>query len=69
MYCLQCFHTEIVSGIESFMKHTAVWNLKTLGHLNKEQAGMIYDILFQVICDKPPNDVRNIPNNPDEYRE
>ncbi len=63
------FRTEIVSGIESFTKRAAVRNLKTLGRLNKEQAGMIYDILFQAICDEPPNDTRGVPNDPDEFKD
>lgn len=63
------FRTEIVSGIESFTKRAAVRNLKTLGRLSKEQAGMIYDVLFQAICDEPPNDVKSTPNDPDEYED
>ena len=63
------FRTEIVSGIESFTKRAAVRNLKTLGRLSKEQAGMIYDVLFQAICDEPPNDVKSTPNDPDEYKD
>ncbi|KAF8328403.1 rab-GTPase-TBC domain-containing protein [Cantharellus anzutake] len=63
------FRTEIVSGIESFTKRAAVRNLKTLGHLDKVQAGMVYDVYFQAICDEPPNDVKNVPNDPDEYKD
>ena len=63
------FRTEIVSGIESFSKRAAVRNLKTMGRLNKEQVGLIDDVLFQAICDCPPTDVKNIPVQAEEYRD
>lgn len=57
------FRTEIVTGIESFSKRAAVRNLKSMGGLNKTQVGLVYDILFQAICDVPPADVRPSPDD------
>jgi hypothetical protein len=48
------FRTEIVHSIESFSKRSAVRNLKSLGRFSKEQAGLIYDALYQAICIIPP---------------
>lgn len=62
------FRTEIVSGIESFSKRAAVRNLKSMGGLNKNQVGLVYDVLFQAICDVPPIDVR-VPTNEDDARD
>lgn len=53
------FRTEIVSGIESFSKRAAVRNLKSMGRFQKDEVGMIYDVLFQAICDVPPTDVNS----------
>lgn len=50
------FRTEIVSGIESFSKRAAIRNLKSMGGMNKETVGLVYDVLFQAICDVPPTD-------------
>jgi TBC1 domain family member 8/9 len=63
------FRTEIVSGIESFSKRAAVRNLETMGQLNKMQVGLIYDVLFQAICDCPPTDVKNVPLQIEEHRD
>jgi hypothetical protein len=52
------FRTEIVTGIESFSKRAAVRNLKTMGRFTKDQAGIIYDVLFKAICEAPPVDVK-----------
>lgn len=62
------FRTEIVSGIESFSKRAAVRNLKSMGGLTKNQVGLVYDVLFQAICDVPPIDVR-VPTNEDDTRD
>lgn len=48
------FRSEIIHGIESFSKRAAVRNLKTLGRFNKEQAGKIYDALYNAIYIEPP---------------
>ena len=48
------FRSEIIHGIESFSKRSAVRNLKTLGRFDKEQAGKIYDALYNAIYIEPP---------------
>lgn len=48
------FRSEIIVGIESFSKRAAVRNLKTLGRFSKEQAGKIYDALYNAIYVEPP---------------
>lgn len=48
------FRGEIIYSIESFAKRSAVRNLRTLGRFNKEQAGLIYDALYQAMCVVPP---------------
>jgi hypothetical protein len=55
------FRTEIVSGIESFSKRAAIRNLKSMGRMNKETVGLVYDVFFQAVCDVPPIDVRSVP--------
>ena len=49
------FRAEIIHSIESFAKRGAVRNLKSLGNFNKEQAGLIYDILYKAMCAIPPS--------------
>jgi len=48
------FRGEIIHGIESFAKRGAVRNLRSLGRFNKEQAGLVYDALYQAMCIVPP---------------
>jgi len=48
------FRTEIVHSIESFSKRSAVRNLKSFGRFTKEQAGLVYDALYQAMCAIPP---------------
>ncbi|KAK7033909.1 hypothetical protein VNI00_012533 [Paramarasmius palmivorus] len=48
------FRGEIIHSIESFSKRSAVRNLKSLGRFNKDQAGLIYDALYQAMCIAPP---------------
>ncbi|KAF8517918.1 rab-GTPase-TBC domain-containing protein [Hysterangium stoloniferum] len=47
------FRSEIIHGIESFSKRAAVRNLRTLGRFSKEQAGKIYDALYNAIYIEP----------------
>lgn len=49
------FRAEIIHSIETFAKRGAVRNLKNLGNFNKEQAGLIYDSLYQAMCVVPPS--------------
>lgn len=48
------FRSEIITGIESFSKRAAVRNLHTLARFNKEQAGRVYDVLYNAIYVEPP---------------
>ncbi|KZS94383.1 TBC-domain-containing protein [Sistotremastrum niveocremeum HHB9708] len=48
------FRGDIIHGIESFSKRASVRNLKDLGNFTKDQAGLIYDILYKAICVVPP---------------
>lgn len=48
------FRGEIIHSIESFAKRGAVRNLRTLARFNKEQAGLVYDALYQAMCIIPP---------------
>lgn len=48
------FRSEIILGIETFSKRSAVRNLRTLGRFEKEQAGKIYDALYNAIYVQPP---------------
>jgi TBC1 domain family member 8/9 len=48
------FRYEIIHSIESFSKRSAVRNLKSLGNFSKEQAGYVYDALYQAMCVFPP---------------
>jgi hypothetical protein len=48
------FRKEIISGIESFSKRSAVRNLKTMERFSKDQVGLIYDALYKAICIVPP---------------
>ncbi|KAF8579906.1 TBC-domain-containing protein [Ramaria rubella] len=48
------YRSEIIHGIESFSKRAAVRNLKTLCRFEKEQAGKIYDALYNAIYLEPP---------------
>ena len=48
------FRNEIITGIETFSKRSAIRNLKTLEGFSKEQAGFIYDALFKAVCIEPP---------------
>ena len=48
------FRSEIIHGIESFSRRAAVRNLRTLGRFNKEQAGKLYDALYNAIYIEPP---------------
>lgn len=48
------FRSEIIHSIESFSKRSAVRNLRSLGRFTKEQAGFIYDSLYQAMCVHPP---------------
>ncbi|CEH13226.1 tbc-domain-containing protein [Ceraceosorus bombacis] len=43
------FRQEIVEEIELFARRGAIRNLRDLGHLSKEQAGLIYDQLVEAI--------------------
>lgn len=57
------FRTEIVTGIESFSKRAAIRNLKTMGRLSKNEVGLVYEVLFQAVCDIPPADIRPSPDD------
>ncbi len=48
------FRNEIVTGIETFSKRSAIRNLRTLEGFSKEQVGFIYDALFKAVCIEPP---------------
>lgn len=48
------FRGEIIHSIESFAKRGAVRNLRSLGRLNKEQAGYVYDALYKAMYVAPP---------------
>jgi hypothetical protein len=48
------YRNEIIHGIESFSKRAAIRNLSTFDRFNKEQIGLIYDVLFKAICVEPP---------------
>ncbi|KAJ3745863.1 rab-GTPase-TBC domain-containing protein [Lentinula detonsa] len=48
------FRNEIIHSIETFSKRSAVRNLRSLGRFTKEQAGLIYDALYQAMCVIPP---------------
>ncbi|GJJ11457.1 hypothetical protein Clacol_005690 [Clathrus columnatus] len=48
------FRSEIIHGIESFSKRAAIRNLHTLARFDKEQAGKVYDILYNAIYVEPP---------------
>jgi len=48
------FRFEIIHSIESFSKRSAIRNLKSLGRFTKEQAGYVYDALYQAMCVFPP---------------
>ncbi|KAJ8094980.1 hypothetical protein PM082_010197 [Marasmius tenuissimus] len=48
------FRSEIIQSIESFSKRSAVRNLKTLCRFSKDQAGLVYDALYQAMCVVPP---------------
>jgi TBC1 domain family member 8/9 len=48
------FRYEIIHSIESFSKRSAIRNLKSLGRFSKEQAGYVYDALYQAMCVFPP---------------
>jgi hypothetical protein len=48
------YRGEIIHGIESFAKRAAVRNLSNFGRFSKEQAGMVYDVLFKALCIAPP---------------
>ncbi|KIJ55489.1 hypothetical protein M422DRAFT_24063 [Sphaerobolus stellatus SS14] len=47
------FRAEIIVGIELFSRRSAIRNLKTLGRFNKEQAGKVYDALYNAIYVEP----------------
>jgi hypothetical protein len=48
------YRNEIVHSIESFAKRSAIRNLSTFGRFSKDQAGLIYDVLFKALCVAPP---------------
>ncbi|KAJ3893867.1 rab-GTPase-TBC domain-containing protein [Lentinula edodes] len=48
------FRNEIIHSIETFSKRSAVRNLRSLGRFTKEQAGLVYDALYQAMCVIPP---------------
>ena len=48
------FRSEIIVGIELFSKRSAIRNLKTLARFSKEQAGKVYDALYNAIYIAPP---------------
>jgi TBC1 domain family member 8/9 len=48
------YRGEIIHGIESFAKRAAVRNLSNFGRFSKDQAGLIYDVLFKALCIAPP---------------
>lgn len=48
------FRTEIIHSIETFSKRSAVRNLRSLGRFTKDQAGLVYDALYQAMCVIPP---------------
>ncbi|KAI3598517.1 gtpase activating protein [Moniliophthora roreri] len=48
------FRGEIIHSIETFSKRSAIRNLRSLGRFNKDQAGLIYDALYQAMCIVPP---------------
>jgi hypothetical protein len=45
---------EVVHSLESFAKRAAVRNLRSLGRLDKESAGLVYDALYRAMCIEPP---------------
>ncbi|KAF9063947.1 rab-GTPase-TBC domain-containing protein [Rhodocollybia butyracea] len=45
------FRHEIIHSIETFSKRSAVRNLRSLGRFTKEQAGLVYDALYQAMCE------------------
>lgn len=51
------FRGDIIHSIESFARRGAIRNLRSLGRFNKEQAGLIYDALYQAMCIVPPPSV------------
>lgn len=55
------FRSEIIHSIESFSKRSAIRNLRSLERFSKEQAGFIYDALYQAICAVPPPPIANPP--------
>ncbi|KAL0570667.1 hypothetical protein V5O48_011291 [Marasmius crinis-equi] len=48
------FRGEIIQSIEAFSKRSAIRNLRTLCRFGKDQAGLVYDALYQAICVAPP---------------
>lgn len=48
------YRGEVVHGIESFAKRSAIRNLSTFKRFTKDQAGFIYDALFKALCIAPP---------------
>ncbi|KAE9405257.1 TBC-domain-containing protein [Gymnopus androsaceus JB14] len=48
------FRNEIIHSIETFSKRSAVRNLRSLGRFTKDQAGLVYDALYQAMCVIPP---------------
>lgn len=48
------FRNEVIHGIESFARRSAVRNLRSLDRFEKEQAGLVYDALYKAMCVVPP---------------
>ncbi|KIM22819.1 hypothetical protein M408DRAFT_277951 [Serendipita vermifera MAFF 305830] len=48
------YRGDIIHGIESFAKRSAIRNLSTFGRFTKDQVGLVYDVLFKALCLSPP---------------
>ncbi|KAF8675664.1 hypothetical protein RHS04_06641 [Rhizoctonia solani] len=51
------FRSEVVTGVESFAKRSAVRNLSTFGKFTRDEVGGVYDVLFKAVLVCPPDSI------------
>ena len=54
------FRNEVIRNIGAFSKRPAIRNFKTHCRFSKEQAGLIYDVLYKAMCIVPPSSTNDM---------